>query len=558
MVGRTIRQYEFVEKVGSGGMGEVYKARDTRLNRFVAIKVLIAGTSTGQEERRRFVQEAQAASALNHPNIITIYDIFSEDDIQYLVSEYVFGKSLLDLIPKGGLRVPKAVDYARQIADALSAAHAARTIHRDIKPANVMVTADGLVKVLDFGLAKFIEGLSDDQTGATASVIASPLTMGGVLLGTVNYMSPEQAEGRRLTERSDIFSFGALLYEMLTGRVAFRGASIVATLSAVLREDVQPLVELVPDVPMELARIVDRCLKKDPDQRFQSMREVQIALLSLQRQYDSGTAFEGQTIRTVVPAPLAAVSRSRRMGTGIAVALMVLASSGAGYWWFSRYSSTMPVHPSAATVPVQAGVLTDDNIIEMAEAHVAPDVIMGQIRASKTNFDLSTAEIIRLSKAGVSSEVIEVMRNPKAEPRPSATSVMVRDGLPIQLVLVSDVPANAQPGDVLRFKVADDVAVDGLVVIAKDAEATGVIADRESKKIFFIRNKMTFLLDSVDAVDGKELSIRATPERHGNEPSRRPIDAGGKKVKGQAAATGARYVAYIDGTNTVIVRKSIR
>src|ERR1700689_5256826 len=270
MVDRTVLQYKLVAKRGGGGMGEVYKARDTRLNRFVAMKVLPAAVSADPERPRRFVQEAQAASALNHPNIITIYDIVSDGDTQFMVMEYVAGKTLLELTPKGGLTVPQVVQYAAQMAEALGVAHAAGIIHRDLKPANVMVTASGLVKLLDFGLAKLLEPAPIDDTARTATRIEAPLTVEGSMMGTVNYMSPEQAEGKKLDAPSDIFSFGAVLYEMVTGQCAFRGNSGISTLSAVLRDDIQPIVDLAPDVPFELERVVQTCLRKDPEQRFQS------------------------------------------------------------------------------------------------------------------------------------------------------------------------------------------------------------------------------------------------------------------------------------------------
>src|SRR5580658_8084111 len=276
MVDRTVLQYQILERLGVGGMGEVYKARDTRLNRFVAMKVLPAGMSADPERRRRFVQEAQAASALNHPNIITIYDIVSDGDTQFMVMEYVDGKTLLELIPRGGLPAPQVIQYAAQMAEALGVAHAAGIIHRDLKPANVMVAGSGLVKLLDFGLAKLLDRTPIDDTAKTATRIEAPLTVEGSMMGTVNYMSPEQAEGKKLDARSDIFSFGAVLYEMVTGQCAFRGGSAISTLSAVLRDDIQPIVELTPDVPLELERVVQTCLRKDPEQRFQSMREIQV------------------------------------------------------------------------------------------------------------------------------------------------------------------------------------------------------------------------------------------------------------------------------------------
>ena len=210
MVGKTILHYRILEKLGAGGMGEIYKAEDTRLHRPVAIKVLSPGMSSDPERRRRFFQEAQAASALNHPNIITLYDIVSEGDLQCIVMEYIDGQTLRDVIPARGLRPPQALQYGVQIASALSAAHAANIIHRDLKPSNVMVTSDGLVKLLDFGLAKWMDsGISDfDGEPGEQSTVEAALTREGSILGTVSYMSPEQAEGRRVDARSDIFSFG--------------------------------------------------------------------------------------------------------------------------------------------------------------------------------------------------------------------------------------------------------------------------------------------------------------------------------------------------------------
>src|SRR5215472_3242757 len=255
MVGKTVLQYQLLEKLGSGGMGEVYKAQDTRLNRFVAIKVLPAKMSADPENRRRFIQEAQAASALNHPNIITIYDIVSDGDTQYMVTEFIAGKTLHDLISPGGLPVTLVLQYGVQIADALSAAHTARIIHRDLKPSNIMITPTGLVKILDFGLAKLTD-LNPSSSSETAAL--GPLTQEGAILGTVSYMSPEQAEGKLLDARSDIFSFGSVLYEMITGRRAFDAGSSISTLSSVLRDDVRPISEVVPDAPPLLEAIVGR------------------------------------------------------------------------------------------------------------------------------------------------------------------------------------------------------------------------------------------------------------------------------------------------------------
>ncbi len=284
-------------------MGEIYKARDQRLNRFVAIKVLPAAMSGDANRRLRFTQEAQAASALNHPNIIIIYDILTETNAQYMVVEFIDGKTLLELIPKDGLRAPLAIQYAWQMAEALCAAHGAGIIHRDLKPANVMVSGTGLVKLLDFGLAKPMEEETPDPDGNTATMARAGLTVEGTLIGTVNYMSPEQAEGRKLDARSDIFSFGSVLYEMLTGRSAFQRGSTVATLSAILRDDAPAVSKLASDVPGDLEAVVARCLRKDPDQRFQSMQEVREALGVLKRQSESGSLYNRAAIGTNAALP---------------------------------------------------------------------------------------------------------------------------------------------------------------------------------------------------------------------------------------------------------------
>src|SRR5678815_1718283 len=228
MVGKTVHHYQFLEKLGAGGMGEIWKAQDTRLNRIVAVKVLTSASAGDPERRRRFIQEAQAASALNHPNIITIHDIISEGDAEFMVMEFVQGKTLIDLIPKGGLRVPQVLKYAVQMTDALQVAHSAHIVHRDLKPGNVMVTETGLVKVLDFGLAKLTDRSPLSQTSvgvsdATQTIAEAPLTVEGSILGTVSYMSPEQAQGKKIDARSDIFSFAVVLYEMVTGTRAFSG-----------------------------------------------------------------------------------------------------------------------------------------------------------------------------------------------------------------------------------------------------------------------------------------------------------------------------------------------
>ena len=269
-------------------MGVVYKARDEHLDRFVAIKILPQEKIADPERKRRFVQEAKSASALNHPNIITVYDIASCDSTDFIAMEYVPGKALNYLIPRRGLPLADALKYAVQIADALAAAHAAGIIHRDLKPANVMITGPeeqgraGVVKVLDFGLAKLVEKTDNSDLGLTESIRNEEglSTEQGTIIGTISYMSPEQAEGKKVDVRSDIFSFGALLYEMVTGRRAFQGESKVSTLSAILREEPKPVSHVVEGLPRELERIIARCLRKSPERRFQTAADLKLPLKS--------------------------------------------------------------------------------------------------------------------------------------------------------------------------------------------------------------------------------------------------------------------------------------
>jgi eukaryotic-like serine/threonine-protein kinase len=289
LTGRALLHYRVDEKIGEGGMGVVYKARDTHLDRFVAIKVLPPDRIADPERRRRFVQEAKAASALRHPNIVTIHDIAEESGVAFIVMEYVPGKPLSRLIPRKGLRMSEALKYAVQIADALAAAHAAGIIHRDLKPANIMADDNGAIKVLDFGLAKLTEEPESKPADASTGTV-EPETEKGTIVGTVSYMSPEQAEARRVDARSDIFSFGSVLYEMLTGRRAFEAESRLSTLSKILTKEPPPLRSVVQHTPPELERIIHRCLRKDINRRWHSLLDVKVALQEVEEQIASDPA----------------------------------------------------------------------------------------------------------------------------------------------------------------------------------------------------------------------------------------------------------------------------
>jgi serine/threonine protein kinase len=321
MIGKSLRSYRIEAKLGAGGMGVVYKAVDSRLGRTAAIKILSTAALSAERERR-FVQEAKAASSLNHPNIVTIYDIDTQDvdgkPLQYIAMEYVAGETLDQLIGKKGLRIRDVLKYAIQIADALAAAHAAGIVHRDLKPSNVIVTPQGVVKILDFGLAKLTEAAEADAYAETMHGEGSPLTEEGTILGTVAYMSPEQADGKKVDSRSDVFSFGSVVYEMATGQRAFSGGSKLSSLSAVLFKDPQPASQAVSDIPPELDRIIARCLKKDPERRWQTMADVKVALEELREELDSSN------LAHAIPTPAIRRTSRARVWTGLGVLAGVL------------------------------------------------------------------------------------------------------------------------------------------------------------------------------------------------------------------------------------------
>jgi len=277
LAGTLLGPYKILAPLGAGGMGEVYRARDSRLGREVAVKVLPAAFSADADRLRRFEQEARSASALNHPNILTIHDIGTHEGAPYVVSEVLEGETLRDRLAGAALPARKAIDYAVQIAHGLAAAHEKGIVHRDLKPENLFVTKDGRVKILDFGLAKLTrqEAPSGDETSApTLPGVTEP----GIVMGTVGYMSPEQVRGLTVDARSDIFSFGAILYEMLAGKAAFAGITPADRMSAILKEEPAELAQSVAGTSPSLERIVRRCLEKSPEERFQSARDLAFAL----------------------------------------------------------------------------------------------------------------------------------------------------------------------------------------------------------------------------------------------------------------------------------------
>ncbi len=331
-VGRSIRHYKILSLLGRGGMGEVFLAQDARLERKVALKVLPAAFTQHPERVRRFEREAKAASALNHPNILTIHEIGEVDGAHYIVSEFVEGETLRALIGRGRVGVSHAIAIAEQVTSALSVAHEAGIIHRDIKPENVMARPDGLVKVLDFGLAKLTERpAAAPEVDSQAETIARLSTEPGVVMGTLSYMSPEQARGLKMDHRTDIFSLGVMLYEMVAGRRPFEGATTSDVIAAILQNEPPPLTAYRPNTPRELERIVSKTLRKEREERHQTAKDLLLDLKSFQQESNSaaaGAAMERGTKRSWFHTSQAWLSLISLMA--------LLAAVGAVFWWYSR------------------------------------------------------------------------------------------------------------------------------------------------------------------------------------------------------------------------------
>jgi len=334
--GTRLGSYEIVSAIGAGGMGEVYRARDAKLNRDVAIKVLPAPFAADPGRLARFEREAQLLASVNHGNIAHVYGLVDlppeGGSHQALVMELVEGRALDTLIPQGGMPVPDALLLAIQMADALAAAHAAGVVHRDFKPGNVVVTPGGAAKVLDFGLAKPIE-IGERAAAAETALAGVPRTEAGMVVGTSAYMSPEQAAGRHVDARSDVFSFGSVLFEMLTGTRAFDRDTTMSTLAAIINEPAQPVSQVNAAIPRELERVIARCHRKDPARRVQSMADLRSALEELRDDLEAGTLSGSGVVAAAPITPLVASAFKRKIAMAFAALVSIGALGLAGLGW---------------------------------------------------------------------------------------------------------------------------------------------------------------------------------------------------------------------------------
>ncbi|MGC2170661.1 MAG: serine/threonine-protein kinase [Candidatus Sulfotelmatobacter sp.] len=382
--GTKVGDYEVKSLLGSGGMGEVYRARDSRLGRDVAIKVLPSFLSSDSDRLRRFEQEARAAAALNHPNILAVFQMGTYEGAPYLVSELLEGETLREQIRRGRLSVRKAIDYGVQIARGLAAAHEKGIVHRDLKPENLFVTKDGRVKILDFGLAKLTQPHSGSENSA---LTLTEGTEAGVVMGTVGYMSPEQVRGQTTGHRADIFAFGAILYEMLAGKRAFQKPTSPETMTAILNEDPPGISQVTTNIPPALQRVVHRCLEKNPEQRFQSASDLAFALDALSE--SGGAAYPATAAK-------ASIGAGKRWKVIVPAAVAVLALSVGGYFYFYRTHK-----------------LTDKDTIVLADfANSTGDAIFDDTLKTALNVSLRQSPFLNVLSDQQVAETLKLMTRP--------------------------------------------------------------------------------------------------------------------------------------------------
>jgi tetratricopeptide (TPR) repeat protein/predicted Ser/Thr protein kinase len=464
LTGRTLGRYEVLEEISRGGMGVVYRGRDTRLNRDVALKVLPPDLVADAERRARFVQEAQAASALEHPHIAVIHEIDEVGGISFIAMELLRGDKLSDLTARGALAPGRALDLGIEIAEGLAKAHDKGIVHRDLKPSNVMLTEDGHAKIIDFGLAKLVDALSGDGDGETK---IQHQTDPGVVLGTASYMSPEQATGAKVDHRSDVFSFGVVLYEMLTGRPPFRGKTGVDTMHAILHDPPPPLPPLgggaTAEASSDVTRIIDKCLAKEPGERYQGMRDIVVDLRAARRRLESSSVRPVSAIRTSTTRE--GVMRAQQWAyAGVALVVVALAAVGALRSRLGRSDDPSRGASGAAQKPSVAVLYFENNTGNQQ---------LDWLRTGLTDMlvtDLSQSPDVEVLPTDRLVQILTDMRrqDDKQISFDTVQEIAKRAGVK-QVVLGSYVKA----GDTIRINLKLQDAASGRLVTSERAEALG-------------------------------------------------------------------------------------
>jgi TolB-like protein/Flp pilus assembly protein TadD len=474
MIGTTLSRFKITGKLGEGGMGEVYRALDTELDREVALKLLPADMADDPERLERFQREAKSVAALNHPNIVTIHNIEESEGRHFLTMELVDGDSVDKLIPKDGLPLAQLFDIAIPMADALAVAHEKGIVHRDLKPANVMVGTDGRVKVLDFGLAKLAAAPAGEDGELAEMATRTALTGEGMLMGTAPYMSPEQLDGRPVDQRTDLFAMGVVLYEMATGHRPFQGDTSAALVTSILRDQPQAITDVNETLPRHLARVVQHCLEKDPRDRYQSALDVRNELRSLRREVDSGVVQTGSG-GMQTPAVSQEPPKKSRLGlwAGVAAAAVVILGVA---WWMGRGSgkeSAIVSTPTPEASPAVAGPSYKPSVA------VLPFV------------NLSADPQNEYFTDGLTEELIQALGKVEGLQIPARTSVFALKG---SKLTVQEIGERLGVGNVLEGSVrksGNQLRISAqLIEVADGFELWSETYDRELEDVFVIQDEI--------------------------------------------------------------------
>jgi eukaryotic-like serine/threonine-protein kinase len=520
-IGRTLSHYRILRQIGAGGMGEVYEAEDTKLGRRVALKVLPKETARDPQRRQRFDREAKAVAALNHPNIVTIYSVEEADGIDFITMELVEGQTLRQVLPRGGLPLGRLLDLAIPMAEAIAAAHQRGITHRDLKPENILISRDGKVKVLDFGLAKVGEVPDEAERGSLLPTRA--LTEEGRIVGTVAYMSPEQGEGKQVDPRSDVFTLGIILYEMSTGERPFKGDTAVSLLSSILKDHPPPVSKINATLPRDLARIVDRCLMKDPARRFQTAMGLSTELATLKKDSDSGDldaiAVGGRRPGRSIAHAAPGLARARSVKYAAAAAIVVGAAV-AGFIAFREWRGVGPGDAGGPVTKEREVVSRDDRqrivVLPFENLGASDD---GYFAAGVT--EEITSRLASVSGLGVISRTSAVQYA-----KTGKTTRQIGSELGVDYLLGGTVRWERGGAGSSRVRVTPQ-----LVRVADDTQLWGDRYDREMKDIFAVQSEI-----AEQVVQKLGLALQK-PERQviGTQPTQN-LDAYQTYLRGKAEA----------------------